>query len=239
MRPAFALAALLLLASVGMADDCTPPELLWRRVMDQPAWVAADVAFDARGDLRHDFFPNGAGDALDRNRAENADGRCHFFLGAVSEGFIHNRTLEELVDDSRAIVAGTLSGSRPGFYANEPGTLYTVTVAAILENDRHTIAPSGPLYLFQPQAEIPTPRGLICAHEPGTELLPIGTRIVAFANMAPIDQESRILQTDQDQQLFVERNATLIPPRAAPSSLIAPATYEELLARIHKCHPER
>jgi hypothetical protein len=144
MRLAFRLAALLLLASVGMADDCTPPDLLWRRVMDQPAWVAADIAFDDQGDLRHDLFVNGAGDTMDRNRAENADGRCHFFLGPVSEGFVHNRTIEELIDDSKAIVAGTLSGSRPGFYANQPGTLYTVTVAAILENDRRTIASNGP-----------------------------------------------------------------------------------------------
>jgi hypothetical protein len=207
------------------------PQIAWRKALPLPAWVAEEVAFDENGDLREDLFTDVERQVLDGNRAANADGRCNRSMMTVSEDFVRNESFDQLVADSKVVVAGTIVGSGRGFYAGQPGTLYAVDAGTPLKK-QGAVAGANILFLFRQDAEITTPHGLICAKDRHTPALAPGMRVIAFSRLDPIDSESRILQTDSDQQLFVERNGSLAPPPMARLSRAIPATYTQALARV-------
>lgn len=165
-----------------------------------PLWVRADLAIDARGELRDVIGSH----AAERLRAERSLGPCKVYSSQpILEHFKDTSTAEALLANTERIVTGRIVSTADGFFLGTPGQLLTID--------------AGPdsVYLFFPSAEIQTPLGSYCSIPVGTDARPRwGDRVVIFSMLRPLDTEGRIFQAEPGRELVIESGRRLYLPRA-------------------------
>jgi hypothetical protein len=196
-------------ASMATTASVLPPG---RR---EPAhWIPVPTAITKTGELRRDMLSRLDLAVIDNNRAKNAT-RCTTFIGpSPTEQFIDLDSLDSLVANSLTIVRGRVTASETGFYYGHPGTLYTLQPKPLLKEYGHLDGRSF-LFLFIPEATIPTSQGYICARTFSDIPAPVsGDEVLAFVSLDPIDASHRIIEVDAQKQLVVVHGHQLFHPAA-------------------------
>ncbi len=222
-----------MLSTVLLAAALSIPTTLparWAHV--KIAWVSASVAFSEDGELRGEYFESYQRTVFDRNRQSNSSGKCEIFMGApIMEIFKPMSTLEDLARESESIVAGEIAGSDTGFFAGMAGTLYAIRVSDWLKTLGHTVE-GDVIYMFYPEATIPTKQGTLCAKTfSGLPPPQAGDRVLVFDYLQAFDRERRILHPEADHMLILERDGKLYVPRALQKSIDG-AQLDDLIARV-------
>lgn len=201
-------------------------------------WVPVSVAITKTGELHRALFTEADLAIIDVTRTTNATG-CTTFMAAIpSEEHIDLESLDSLVANARTIVRGRITASEAGFYNGHPGTLYTLRPRPLLKHYGQLGAQSS-LFLFIPEATIPTSQGYICARTFSDVPAPVaGDEVLAFVSLDPIDANQSVLEVDAQKQLVVVHEQRLFHSAAASVTRDEPkrayATLDDLESAIRK-----
>jgi hypothetical protein len=192
----------------------TPANVLSPGRREPAQWIPVPTAITKAGDLRRDMLSQLDLAVIDSNRAKNST-RCTTFIGpSPTEQFIDLDSLDSLVANSLTIVRGRVTASEAGFYYGHPGTMYTLQPKALLKQYGHVDGRSL-LFLFIPEATIPTSQGYICARTFSDIPTPVvDDEVLAFVSLDPADANHRILEVDIQKQLVVVHGHQLFHPAA-------------------------
>jgi hypothetical protein len=181
----------------------------------EPAhWVPVSAAITKTGELRRDMFSRVDLHEIDAIRAKNSTGCTTFIAPSPSEEFIDLTSLDSLIANSLTIARSRVGASEIGFYDGRPGTLYTLRPGSVLRDYGHFGVQSS-LFLFIPEAVIPTSEGIICARTFSDVPTPVvGDEVLAFVSLDPRDANHSILQVDANRQLVVVHERQLFHPAA-------------------------
>ena len=184
-----------------------------------PLWVSSRAAFDLDGRLRADQFAENSRRFINQNIAANSSGSCSVFVSAPPmEQFKPKNSLDALVANSLAIIAGEVIDTDTGFYLGTPGTLYAVRVTDVPKS-LGRIAHADPLLVFVPEATIRTPKGTICSRTFTSVPAPaIADSILIFSYDDARDVEGRLITVDLHSQLVVQRRQQVFAPAAIPAA---------------------
>lgn len=206
-----------------------------RQGAEYPVWVAAEAAFNANGDFQPALLSPTNRSILDDNRQLNAGTECKAFLGTPHESYSVSRTFDDAIGNALTITAGEVAAVRQGFYTGLPGTLVAVRIVERLKTFGRAGATDDLVFVFLPEARIATTKGLICASafEAVPPLKP-GDRVIALADLDPIDEAGQILDVDPQTGLVVSKGDTLLMPKAFRTA--SAGTLDDLLATV-RTHP--
>jgi hypothetical protein len=217
--------------SMGANGDPVVPAIVSSVRDGRPLWVAEDVAFAHNGDLKHDLFSGYTRQRFDRHRSANRTD-CRVFAGAGPDGgFRSTRTINALAENSKSIITGNVVAAKQGFFGGNPGTLYAIEVHELLKSNDEIS--SKRVLLFIGQATISTPRGLICARQPGVTPLDPNDRVLFFSYEDPFDTNGEIYIVDPRTQLIIQKKSTL----TIPTSLVnetAPDSFDQIVERVRR-----
>lgn len=201
-------------------------------------WLPVSAVITNTGTLRRDVLSRLDLAVIDDNRAKNSTG-CTTFIGpSPSEQFIDVDSLDGLVASSLTIVRGRVTTSEAGFYYGHPGTLYTLQTKPLLKHYGH-IGGQSSLFLFIPEATIPTSQGYICARTFSDVPTPVvDDEVLSFVSLDPADANHRILEVDAQKQLVVVHGHQLFRPAAAAMNSDEPkraySTLDDLESAIRQ-----
>jgi len=193
------------------------PSMEYRRatVHATPVWLSSDAAFDQNGELRPDLFSDVERSIINANREQNGGGQCVTFLsGRPLEDYRQADSVDSLTANALSIINGVIVARSTGFYNGVPGTLLAVRVTEAIKAFS-ALTSHDTVFLFFPEATIPTQRGLICSRAFAPVPLPeLGDGIIAFATLDPIDAQQRFVEVDPHTQLIVAHHGKLSEPAA-------------------------
>jgi len=207
--------ALFILAAASLSFAKTPraaiPDII-RDAQGVPAWVSANAALDADGNLRAQLFGDRISSAQANARLNGTSSDdCRVFVGPAPEHYQSTGSVDDLVRNAKVIVSGRVLEIREGFYYGVPGSLIRLE-ASVLKG-----GPKPETLLFYQLARIRTSEGMICAKPLGEFTAPAANdRMLAFSMTEP-------LATPAGGILWVDTTRQLVHDSAGGRKVFAPA----------------
>ena len=212
-----------------------------------PAWVAADIALAADGNLRSDLFQEATVRDIRRYldnkevrrqsaRTEADRDECATTRGAHLEQFSSTASTDNLVTNSSYIINASVADLREGFLFGSPGTLIALDVAEWLKQENVDVR-RRPAYLFFPSARISTPHGTICAKPwPPVPTPAKNDHVLLFSYLRPIGLNAAIFQVEAAKQMILTGRAATHLPEVMRRDIAPSSDFAEVVAFVRR-HP--
>lgn len=245
-RPTKALlipAILLGLATAGLARQEVPDIFMSTNpVREEPIWVSARTALSPSGEVNREYFPEYAENKIryhleagrksvnEQKKAGKPVDPCGIYVSGTPEYQAPKpaRSLDDLIEHSKAIYRGRIVGADIGFLDGLPGKLLRVEIERAYRSSADYAAEQ-PLFLVHPSARVKVQGQLFCT--PHRSYDPkVGDRVLLFGYYPALDPGRSLLAPAVEHVIYESAEGKLhIPERLRnDGSLTGLASLESL-----------
>jgi hypothetical protein len=178
-----------------------------------PVWVSAAESIGKNGNLNPALFVEAELAGIQAMLTLEPINGCIPVGPIINEYFPRSRDRQSLQNSLRTaemVVAGTVTGIEPGFYAGEPGSLVRIKRTELLKGQTREAL----FYVFIPVGRIPVGSKVLCKTDPA---YPVAIRLgqdVLFLGPSPMGPDRRIVPLENADDLLLQQpDGTLRLPK--------------------------
>jgi hypothetical protein len=172
----------------------------------------------------------------DASVGEVPESQCPDFT--VSSAFSHlsasdrpDATLNDLVDNSIGVYAGTITGQTPGFSFEVPSTILSVAITQTLRTPGSSVPPST-LYLLSPVAHFRIGPYIFCGEQSSSTGEPeVGDQVIVFVYQW-VKSGTALVAPQANQLIVASRNGLRVAPALRGDTRLQVNSFNAILGAV-------